>query len=104
MARCPKCGNEIPAWANGTCYNCIRYEREHGGQSLPPIWPVLERLVERHGSVSRDSLSDQIGIKMSQAEAWIKRALEEDKLVRKNKPVRYVFPDPDQEVLLDDST
>jgi hypothetical protein len=41
---------------------------------------------------------------MSQAEAWIKRALEEDKLVRKNKPVRYVFPDPDQEFLLDDST
>ena len=42
MARCSRCGNEIPAWANGTCYNCVRYEVEHGGQSLPPIFKCDE--------------------------------------------------------------
>lgn len=39
MARCKRCGNLIPSWANGVCYNCVRGEREHGGRPLPPVHP-----------------------------------------------------------------
>jgi len=37
-ARCRTCGNEIPEWANGTCYTCLDYERKNRGVALKPLF------------------------------------------------------------------
>jgi hypothetical protein len=41
---CPKCGNQIPQWANGVCYTCARIEKEHRrfGRRRPPENPFPE--------------------------------------------------------------
>jgi predicted Rossmann fold nucleotide-binding protein DprA/Smf involved in DNA uptake len=56
------------------------------------VWPAISMMLQSQGKVTADGLAEKLNIKKSQAGAWLKRAIEENKVEKLTKPVRYVIP------------
>lgn len=54
------------------------------------VWPLMSRLANQEGFLNRDILCSALGIKATQADDWLKRAVDEGRLQKKRGPVRYV--------------
>ena len=57
------------------------------------VWPTLSGLLRSRGKLTVQQLMEELGIEKAQAQAWLKRALEEKKVKKLNKPVRYLLPE-----------
>ena len=65
------------------------------------VWPTLSGLLRSRGKLTVPQLLEELGIEKAQAQAWLKRALEEKKVKKLNKPVRYIKSLPQQRSLLE---
>jgi predicted Rossmann fold nucleotide-binding protein DprA/Smf involved in DNA uptake len=65
------------------------------------VWPTLSGLLRSWGKLTVPQLVAELGLEKAQAQAWLKRALEEKKVKKLNKPVRYIRSSPQQRSLLE---
>ena len=56
------------------------------------VWPALSTVLQKE--TTDEALASRLGLELSQARAWLKRAVSEGKARRLVKPVRYVSVDP----------
>ena len=66
------------------------------------VWPTLSGLLRSRGKLTVPQLLEELGIEKAQAQAWLKRALEEKKVKKLTKPVRYIRSSPQQRSLLEE--
>ena len=55
------------------------------------VWPAISTMLRSQTNLTVDQLAQDLGIEKPQAKAWLKRATEEGKVEKLNKPVRYVI-------------
>lgn len=66
------------------------------------IWPHLLRLAVQSGALDKTLLHEKTGIASTQADDWLKRAVQEGKLKKQTKPVRYTITENPQLSLLNE--
>lgn len=104
MAICPKCGNQIQAWAHGVCHTCGRIERDHKryGRRQPPkrrkkskSIPSRTRML-RCNICGREVRSDRLGSHRWNAHGI--RPYSSDKPVALGQPPA-IPPEPEKELI-----
>lgn len=53
------------------------------------VWPTIAEILRSQRKLNEQQLMETLGIEKAQAKAWLKRALEEKKVRKLSKPVRY---------------
>jgi predicted Rossmann fold nucleotide-binding protein DprA/Smf involved in DNA uptake len=53
------------------------------------VWPTIAGICRARGSLNEQDLVGALGIEKAQGKAWLKRAVEERKLRKLGRPVRY---------------
>ena len=65
------------------------------------VWPAIAALLRARGQLTVGQVAADLGVEKSQSKAWLRRAAGEQKLVKLNRPERYVSADPAQGSLFD---
>ena len=66
------------------------------------VWPTFSVLLRSKSHLTVNQVMEDLGINKTQAQAWLKRALEEKKVIKLTKPVRYIRSSPQQRSLLEE--
>jgi predicted Rossmann fold nucleotide-binding protein DprA/Smf involved in DNA uptake len=66
------------------------------------VWPTLSKLLRSQGKLTVPQLLEELGIEKAQAKSWLKRAVEEKKVIKLSRPERYIRYEPQQRPLLEE--